>query len=215
MKMPTTPEILAGLTTIANEGLLVAVAWHFAIATAIVWIVTGWRPTRRAAAVLMATPLVSVAAFAFAYGNPFNGAVFALGALALVILGLTARAGRVQPGPRWATAIGVAMVAYAWAYPHFLDGGSPIVYLFAAPVGLVPCPTVALVIGLSLLAGGVNRRVAGVVALLGLFYGGFGAARLGVLLDLGLIVGAIGLAVLAVPRISSAGASRLPAGAKS
>lgn len=35
------------------------------------------------------------------------------------------------------------MLAIGWIYPHFLDGPA-VDYLHAAPVGLVPCPTLAV-----------------------------------------------------------------------
>jgi hypothetical protein len=157
---------------------------------------------------LLAAPLVSVAALAFAYGNPFNGLVFAATAAALLLFSITAEVARVAAGPAWAALLGGAMIAYAWSYPHFLHTGSPYVYLFAAPVGLVPCPSLALAIGFALLGGGVERRAAGVLAVLGLTYGIIGVARLGVLLDLGLLVGAVALAVLAIQLVRAGGPGR-------
>jgi len=194
--MPTTNEILAGLTAIANDGIVFAIIWHQVVAAALIWIASGWRPRRRVATVLLAIPLASVAAFALAYGNPFNGFVFVGGALALAMFAARGGSERVAAAPRWATTLGVAMIAYAWVYPHFLAADSWISYLYAAPVGLVPCPSLSLVIGFALLAGGVDRRVGGLLAVLGAVYGVIGVARLGVVLDVGLIAGAAGLGVL-------------------
>lgn len=199
--MPTAGEILAQLTAIARDGVGFAVVWHVAIATVLVAVALGWRPDRRTATLLLATPLASVAAFAIAYGNPFNGIVFASASAALVVLALRVPADRIVPGPRWATVLGLALIAFAWGYPHFLEDRAPIVYLVAAPVGLVPCPSLALAIGGALLAGGVERRAAVILAGLGLLYALVGAARLGVILDIGLGIGAAGLALLvALPR---------------
>jgi hypothetical protein len=194
--MPTTSQILAGLTAISNDAIVAAVLWHLAIGTVLLWIASGWRPTSRIATALLAAPLLSVAAFAFAYGNPFNGLVFAATAAALLLFSIAAAVARIEAGPAWAVMLGAAMIAYAWAYPHFLQTSSPLAYLYAAPVGLIPCPSLALAIGFALLDNGVDRRATGLLALLGLVYGVVGAVLLGVTLDLALIAGAIGLAVL-------------------
>ena len=193
--MPTADEILAQLTAIARGEIVDAVLWHLAIAATLVTIALGWRPSKRVATLLVTAPLASVAAFAFAYGNPFNGIVFAAATASLVVLAVRQPAAPAAAGPRWASLLGLAMIAFAWGYPHFLEDRAPIVYLVAAPVGLVPCPSLALAIGGALLAGGLERRAAAILAALGLFYAVVGVARLGVVLDVGLGVGAVGLAL--------------------
>ncbi|HEY0987386.1 MAG TPA: hypothetical protein VGD80_10060 [Kofleriaceae bacterium] len=196
--MPTPDRILAGLAAIANSGVVVAVMWHVVIAAALVAIAAGWRPSQRVARVLLAGPLVSVAAFAFAFANPFNGAVFAAGAAGLVVLGGFVRSERVVAGGAPASTIGIASIAFGAFYPHFLDA-PPLAYAYSAPVGLIPCPTLALVVGFALLGNGLGARAwTLVLATLGLFYGLFGMLRLGVYLDFGLVVGAGALAVLAL-----------------
>lgn len=195
--MPSASDILAGLTTIAHRGLAAALVWHLALAVVLMALARGWRPPQRVAAALLAAPLVSVAAFALAFANPFNGAVFALGAVGLTALALRGDARPVARGARWSWWSGVAMLAFGWCYPHFLDD-QPVAYLYAAPMGLVPCPTLSAVIGLALLAGGpASRRWSLGLAGLGLCYGLFGVLRLGVVLDLGLVAGAAALVVAA------------------
>jgi membrane protease YdiL (CAAX protease family) len=105
----------------------------------------------------------------------------------------------VAGGSRWARVVGVLLVALAWTYPHFLDTPHAQTFLYAAPMGLVPCPTLALVAGIGLLTGGLRSPswslvVAGVT----LFYGLFGALRLGVYLDGALVIAAVALAALAL-----------------
>jgi hypothetical protein len=69
--------------------------------------------------------------------------------------------------------------------------------VYAAPVGLVPCPTLSIVIGFTLLVGGFNsRKWMLILAIVGLFYGIIGYFRLGVKLDIGLIVGALTVALV-------------------
>ncbi len=201
--MPTSAEILAGLTQIANDAFALAIVWHGAIlAAAVAWLL-GWRPSRRLVGGLIALPLASVAALAFAYGNPFNGAVFSALALALVALALRLDATPVHaPGP-WATGAGLAMILFGWVYPHFLVGHGTLAYLYGAPTGLVPCPTLSLAIGVALITGGVGSRAWSLtLAGGGLLYGLFGAARLGVLLDVGLLAGSAALIALVVASTS-------------
>ena len=70
--MPTTKEILDSLTRIANEATAIAIAWHVVLAVVLIALLLGWRPMQRTARVLVAAPLLSVAALGFAFGNPFN-----------------------------------------------------------------------------------------------------------------------------------------------
>ena len=117
--------------------------------------------------------------------------------LALTALAMNGDRRPVSRGSAWTRGIGVAMIAFGWLYPHFLDGHA-IAYLYASPVGLVPCPTLAVAIGFALLGNGLGSRVWSLtLAALGLFYGLFGVLRLGVFLDIGLVGGAVALAASA------------------
>ena len=89
-------------------------------------------------------------------------------------------------------------VGFGWVYPHFLIGEPRAVYLVAAPVGLLPCPSLAVAVGFALLTGAVGTRTYRfTLATLGLFYGLFGVVRLGVALDGGLIAASLVLAATA------------------
>ncbi len=200
--MPTSAEILAGLSTIANEWIVLAIAWHVVLAVALGAAAMGWRPTSRATSRLVALLPASAAVAALAHRSPFNGVVLAATSLALVALAARDRRGPVRRVPRWRALGGAAMIAFGWAYPHFVDGG-PLVYLYAAPVGLVPCPTLAVTIGLALVTGAGDRAWRLTLAGVGAFYAGFGVARLGVTLDLGLLAGAALLAAAGRGRVST------------
>ncbi len=203
--MPPATEILDGLSAIANQASGIAVAWHIVIAMALVALAAGWRPSQRTARLLIGMPLASVAGVAIVFDNPFNGLVFAASALALTAMAMSGDRRPVSLGSAWMRGIGVATIAFGWVYPHFLDRHAA-AYLYAAPVGLVPCPTLATVVGFALLGGGLGSRVWSLtLAALGLFYGLFGVLRLSVLLDIGLIGGALAL-VAAV--LHSAGGGR-------
>jgi hypothetical protein len=196
--MPTTAQIVDGLARIADEAFVGAVAWHLAIAAALVAVLVGWRPSRRAAGVLLALPLLSAAVFALAFGNLFNTA--ALGALAVALVAIAARldAGPVRSASGWPLVLGAAMLLFGIVYPHFLADRPALAYVYGAPVGLVPCPTLSLSIGFALIAGGLGSRAWSLtLAIAGLFYGAFGALRLGVTIDAVLVVGAAGLIAVA------------------
>jgi hypothetical protein len=199
--MPTPSGILDNLTAIANQALALAVVWHVLAGGVIAALFLGWRPSARLAAVLVAAPALTVSVLAFAYGNPFNGAAFAVLVLLLLALASRAGAGRVPGGDGWAPWIGAALVAYALVYPHFLGSHSAALYLVAAPVGLVPCPTLSVMIGFTLLAGeGLTDGWRTTLFAFGVFYALFGIVRLGVWLDAGLLIGAV---TLVVARLSS------------
>ena len=192
--MPSPPQILAELHTIANQAQTLATLWHILALMALIGLICGWRPSRRFVASALVLPVSSVAVMAWIHGNPFNGVIFTVLALTLSILGLRLPEDATCRPPRWALALGLAMVAFGIGYPHFLDAGSLLGYLYAAPTGLIPCPTLAFVIGVALVVDGLGSRAwALLLAGAGLFYGVFGVARLGVTLDVGLIVGAVGL----------------------
>jgi hypothetical protein len=197
--MPTSQQILEGLRYIANAYVELAILWHLVIAIALVMLATRRvRPSQRVAAVLLVLPLLSVAGLAWMNGNPFNGLAFSVAAIVLTVLGARLPSEPVRLGPRWAVGLGALTLAYAWVYPHFLDG-SPWLYTIGSPLGLVPCPTMSAVVGFGLLAGGFDSRSWSFVAAgVGVFYALFGMLRLGVWLDAGLLVASTGLAALAI-----------------
>jgi hypothetical protein len=197
--MPAPTEIITGLTYIANAWSGVAVAWHVAVAVLLIALIAGWKPTRRQLGVLLVLPLVSVSVFAWLAHNPFNGTLFAVAAAILVAIAAKLPDARVRRASNPIALLGFAMIGFGWVYPHFLEGGSSVRYLYAAPTGLIPCPTLSVAVGFALLAAGLGSRAwSAVLAATGLFYGLFGALRLGVYLDAGLITGSVALAVIAL-----------------
>lgn len=190
--MPNSTEILAGLSRIANAGFGVAVAWHVALGALLVALVAGWRPPVRAIAAFAIAMLASVCAAAWAFGNPFNAAAFAALVVALAIIARSAPSGRSGGSTRVASAFGGLLAAFAWSYPHFLHGRPALAYMIAAPIGLVPCPTLALLIGLALAGYRPEARSWSIVlGATGLLYGAFGVFRLSVAIDVALIIGSI------------------------
>jgi hypothetical protein len=194
--MPSPSEILSGLTRIANDMLGVAILWHVLIGLVIAALVLRWEVSHRLVAWTLALLPASVSALAFAYGNPFNGATFGLLAVLLLIHAVRRRGTPAGAGTSWPLWLGALSLAFGWMYPHFLVGRPLAVYLVAAPVGLVPCPTLAVMVGLALVSGALRGRTWSMtLSCVALFYGVFGVLRLGVTLDVGLLVGAVALFV--------------------
>ncbi|MDI5920105.1 hypothetical protein QLQ86_04800 [Halomonas sp. LR5S13] len=190
--MPTSEEVLSGLKVIANDWHLLSVMWHAYFAVLVLGLILGVRPTRRVMGVLLALPLFSVSILAWGHSNPFNGISFALAGIALLAVAFRLGGNPVEVAPPWLTVLGALMIGFGWVYPHFLEPASPVQYLYAAPTGLIPCPTLSIVIGVTLTLGGLRSRPwCLVLATMGLFYGVLGAIWLGVSMDWGLFLGAL------------------------
>jgi hypothetical protein len=190
--MPSSDAILASATTIANEWRVVAVAWHGVLAVLLTAFFGGWRPSTRVVAYVLAAPLLSVSAAAWVWGNPFNGTVFA--ALFLLVLRLASRLSNnpVCFGTPILAAIGVMLVAFGWGYPHFLETDHWMTYAYAAPLGVLPCPTLSAVVGATLIFGLLDSLAwSTTLAAAGLLYGAVGVFVLGVQLDYALLAGAL------------------------
>lgn len=203
--MPTTEQVLAGLKEIVASWGAIAIFWHGYFGAIALALLFGLRPPKRLAAFLLAPPLLSVAVLAWIAGNPFNGIVFA--ALAVLLLFVAYRLGcdPVRIAPAGFLFPGLALFAFGWAYPHFLDGASLLPYLYQAPTGLIPCPTLASVIGLALVLDGLgSRALCLALGIVGLFYGVTGVARLGVVIDWTLLLGAAVLLARAALRPAQA-----------
>lgn len=201
--MPSSRQILDGLTTISNDWRGIAIAWHLVAGALLGLLLAGWRPSKRLAGIGLAVPLLSVSVMAWMAGNPFNGAVFAVAAVGLAGLALLLSREPVATGPGWQVAFGAALVAFGWVYPHFLRTESRTAFLYAAPMGLIPCPTLSAVVGVTLVLGGLGSRSWSLaLGAIGLFYGIVGMLKLGVAIDVILLIGAAALCVIsrALPR---------------
>ena len=190
--MPTPAAILTSLATIANAWWPLAAAWHVALAALVLRILRMPAPSTRSVSLAVTAPIVSVSALAWWAGNPFNGIVFAVLALSLAVI-----AWREPRQPFGFAAapyvwLGAVMTAFGWLYPHFLDERGWTMYLYAAPFGLVPCPTLSVAAGVALMTGGSRARLIA-LAIAALCYGAIGAFILGVTIDLALIAGGVAL----------------------
>jgi len=139
-------------------------------------------------------PALSVAFFAWLSGNPFNGSMFSVLAILVLIFGLKASNRSVQFSSLPFAIAGVGMILFGLIYPHFVEATSIFKYLYASPLGLIPCPTLSVMIGFLLLFRGFgSSSITLTLIVFGLFYGIFGVLKLAVYLDLFLVAGTITL----------------------
>jgi hypothetical protein len=146
--------------------------------------------------ILLCLPVISVSVLAWSYNNPFNGTLFAI--LAILILAFSFKADGMQISfSSWPFILfGIIMIAFGFVYPHFINARSLFEYLYASPAGLIPCPTLSILIGIILLFNPLGSPViTWSFIVFGLFYGLFGVFKLGVSIDLFLIFGSISLLI--------------------
>lgn len=84
------------------------------------------------------------------------------------------------------------MVSFGLIYPHFIKPDSFLGYFYESPAGLIPCPTLSILIGFALIFNGFgSQSISLLLIILGLFYGIFGVLKLKVAIDLFLLFGAL------------------------
>ena len=141
-------------------------------------------------------PILSVAVLAFLSGNPFNGILFSVLAVLVIIFGLRASSQPINLSQLPFMVIGFLMIVFGLVYPHFINPDSFVKYVYASPVGLIPCPTLSILIGFLLLYNGFgSQSLTLTFVIFGLFYGIFGVVKLAVYLDIFLVFGTIALFV--------------------
>lgn len=192
--MPSASEILKALTLLANKYMIAAIAWHALLVLFLLLLFAKQKPSNHFAGYFLTVLLFSVSIFAWIVGNLFNGVLFLIASAVLVFLTTKRKADRVSINPNiWLRTIGTMIFLSGFFYPHFLEQGFWS-YLYAAPVGLVPCPTLLTITGLVLVFDtGQSKSWFVVLAVVDLFYGVFGVMKLNVYLDIILIAGAIAL----------------------
>ena len=195
--MPGSDEILQGLTLISNQFAWLAIIWHLFFYFLIAALFLNWKPGNQLLATFLGFPLISVSILAWFTGNPFNGLLFAIFGILLVVYGLRTNDNPVTTVHSWNTAFGIVVIVFSLIYPHFLETDNYFNYLYMAPVGLIPCPTLSVAIGFAILYNGFqSRKWTWVLIIPGLIYGTIGVFRLEVYLDMVLLIASIVLIVV-------------------
>jgi len=189
--MPSPEEILQGLRYIANHYKYFAVFWHLYALSAVVLLIAGSRPIKGMAGFALSLPLFSVSFSAFISENPFNASVFLV--LGILLLVSVAKSRRKKTGIYFNVnfVTGVLFVTAGFIYPHFLKTETFFLYLIASPGGLIPCPTLMMVSGFTLiLTGFAGKMWLYILSAASLFYGITGVFYLGMYIDSILIASA-------------------------
>ena len=201
--MPASSAILDSLTVIANDWRALAIGWHIYFLTALLlWDFQGRGLTTRSATFLLIAPVVSVSAVAWIAMNPFNGTAFAIIAVGLVAVAARLPRADIQIATSPMIATGLVLFALGAVYPHFVIVDHWLAYTFTAPLGLLPCPTLLSVIGVTLMLRRFESTGWSIaLTTAGWFYGVVGVFVLDVMLDAALIVAATVLAVATVTTV--------------
>jgi len=189
--VPSPDALLTELGSIANDWRWLAIGWHLIFAGLFFALFAGWRPRARLLGLVLVAPLLSVSVVAWLSGNPFNGTMFAV--LAAFLIWCVAQLGKrpvILARSAWVAA-GAGIILFGWIYPHFVRMESRVTYLYASPFGVLPCPTLAVVIGITLIFWHFgSRRWQTALFVTGLLYGAIGVFTLRVQLDWVLLLAA-------------------------
>jgi hypothetical protein len=189
-------DIVNGLQSIVNDYSTFAILWHGIFYIIIAALMAKWVPSNKIFSLMLSLPILSVAIFAWIAGNPFNGTIFSLATILLVVFGFRVSSQPIDYSQLPFIIVGILMIVFGLVYPHFINSDSVVRYLYATPAGLIPCPTLSIIIGFLLLYNGFNSPPFTLILIvLGLFYGTFGVFKLAVHLDLFLLFGSITLLI--------------------
>ena len=198
--MPTPEQILQALSELSERWLPLAALWHVYVVALGVAVIAGWRPPIRVAASLILLPIVSVVVLALMTANPVTSIVLGgyVGAAIAIVVRMPPQS--IHVAASWRVFAGGVAMLFGLVYPHFLDHAAPLQYLYGAPLGIVPCPTLAAAVGANLTIDSLGSRSWSLLLVAaGGFYGVFGALRLDVSLDW-LLVATVLLLLASLPR---------------
>jgi len=184
--------ILEGLISTTNTWRPIAIFWHLFFGIMVVSLLAGLRPSKRTCGIPLSIPLLGVGILALLSLNPFNGFIFTVIGIVMILISRKLPAEKIQIAPLWGLIPGIGMLLFGWVYPHFLDTASPLSFLYSAPTGIIPCPTLSIVIGLTLILDGLDScKLSLILGGSGIFYGITGVVLLGVTIDWILFLGAV------------------------
>lgn len=183
-------SILNYLTMVSNSNIWLNLVMHIIvlIATISVYLIHNEKVKRVIFHGSILLLFLSVALNAMVFRNPFILVCF--GILALVALVQLFRGEKKIPipGDRMNTIVALAFILLGLWYPKFVDANI-LESLIVSPVGIVPCPTFLVTLGLLNLAyPNVNKFHYGVTAVMGLIFGIIGVFKFKVYFDITLLV---------------------------
>ena len=195
--MPSADEILQSLGYLARNHQRISILWHVAVYSLLLFLLLAKRkPSNRFIGCFLALLLLSVSFFAWHVENPFTGMFFLIAGCFSFFLSVRAESKEISPNPSFLMrAAGSVILFFGIIYPHFL-GPHLFVYLYAAPIGIIPCATLLVVTGFSLLfLLRQSLKCMWTLLIADLFYGLFGVFRLQVYIDVILLFASCALFV--------------------
>lgn len=199
--MPSTEFIISTLTNLVNDYKYFSIIWHLFFFALIIFIYNKNKPSNKITSIILIIPLLSVSMFAIIQKNPFNSIIFGLLFIVLLIIGLKLSDEKIKISINFWTISGLILIAFGWIYPHFLNSNF-ILYLIMAPIGIIPCPTLSIIIGFALLLNGFDSKLWTItLSLIGIFYGLTGTLALKVYIDIILLAGSVILMSMAIFKI--------------
>lgn len=157
-----------------------------------------WRTTAMNCIVAVLT--LSVTATAFINGNYFHVLTFLILSVISVIELFIRKNEYAQFKLNFTTVISFAFILIGLWYPEFVTV-SKLKCLLFSPVGIVPCPTILVILGITSLKKSKTNSLQQITVLtLGLIYGIIGTFKLRVYLDITLIAGIIFAFIMFISR---------------
>jgi hypothetical protein len=188
--MPTANEILLSLKFLANKYDELSIAWHVIIVFVLATAHYNKRLKTRLYLGICGLLFLSVSALAATINNFFNLIAFLGLAFAFLRESVFTNSYRYSTQQAASRSLAYFLVLAGLIYPHFL-GSNIFRYFIAAPVGIIPCPTLLVISGMTLLFGMPNKKLNYLLITANLFYGIIGVFFLGVTLDVILLLTAI------------------------
>jgi hypothetical protein len=189
--MPTANEILLSLQFLANKYVEMSIAWHVIIVFVIILAIYNKKINTKLYLGICGFLFLSVSLMAAIVMNPFNFLFFLLLAIVFLRKSLLQVHSHLHFKRQTVSKVfAYLLILSGLIYPHFL-GPEILVYFMAAPVGIIPCPTLLVTSGLTLLFTIPDIKLNYFLIPANVFYGAIGVFFLAVTLDIILLLAAI------------------------
>lgn len=190
MSVISPEKILNYLIMVSNQNLWLNALIHLMVLTAMLVLIFGKNTKNKKWVVdgVICLLFISIVSVAIVYGNPFHLLTMGLLAIFAVIELWQGKNEFITPKINLHTLIAFVSIIIGFCYPEFVKA-NPIGLLLVSPAGIVPCPTLLIVLGLLTLAyPKVNKIQYLMTVLIGTFYGVTGVFQLKVFLDMAIII---------------------------
>lgn len=186
--MPTPEHILRSLEYLANNYMAIGVMWHVIIILLLTFYIPRKQVSSRLYYGVPALLFLSVSLLALTILNFFNALVYF--GLSVLFLRKSIITGdyRFEINKSFIFRLSAfTLILSGLIYPHFIDANL-LVYIIASPTGVIPCPTLLLASGISLLfVHRDHKSVFYILIAVNLIFGFIGIFVLGVYIDILLI----------------------------